>query len=223
MMGQTRSGMAPAVAAEQGGRTIQYAPSAVRQTSALQTSAPDQYSGPIGPPTNETTADNWGAPAGGSNWSGMANNQNPSVMMANAPACLSTDLALAMMQCIANPTPECMSYLDPNYLALPLCAGSTPPPVPECMDAQLAEGISYCEEFGYAGANKEMNALCWLASKNPAWYDQVSALPECGSNGKKEPTEEEKKKKKLLIGGILLLVVAGGATAYYFAQKKKKH
>ncbi len=198
MMGQTTR-FSPAATTEQGGREVLYAPSLVQPMPAQASSfAPDQRSVPITPSAG-------GGP--------------PAMVAATAPACLNTDMALAMMACIANPTPECLPMLDPNYLNLELCPGQTPPPVPQCMDQQLADGISYCEQYGYAGANKEMNALCWLASKNPGWYDQVSALPPCG--GEKTP-EDEKKKKTLMIGGIILLVVAGGATAYYFSQKKKK-
>lgn len=218
MIGQTRATMT--TANEQGGRAVQYAPSPVATRQAQQFAPVDQVTMSITPSSvrSQTTADSWGDPQGGSQWSGMANNPQP-VLMQSAPACLDTNTALAMMQCIANPTADCAAMLDPNYLGLPLCAGSTPPPVPECKDDALAEGISYCEAYGFSGANQEMNALCWLASKNPSWYAQVKALPACaGSN-----TEaEEKKKKTLMIGGILLLLIAGAGTAYYFSRKKKK-
>lgn len=217
MIGQTRATMA--TANEQGGRTVQYAPSPVATRQAQQFAPPDQVTVSI-TPSSQTSADSWGTP-GGSQWSGMANNPQ-SVLMQSAPACLDTNTALAMMACIANPTAECEPMLDPNYLNLPLCPGSTPPPVPGCKDDALADAISYCEKYagsGYGGENAEMNALCWLASKNPGWYSQVKALPACaGSN-----TEtEEKKKKTLMIGGIVLLLLAAGGTAYYFSQKKKK-
>lgn len=139
-----------------------------------------------------------------------------------APGCMGTDLAVALMQCIGDPTGAgCAALLTPANLALPLCPGAPPPPLPACLDPSMLAGTQYCDQYGMSGPNPSANAVCFLAQKNPAWYAALKALPPCaGTPGPTPTTPSDTTHKLVMWGGILLAIAAVGGAAWYFTKKR---
>jgi LPXTG-motif cell wall-anchored protein len=134
--------------------------------------------------------------------------------------------ALAAMQCISDPSssPAC-NLFTPQQLALPLCPGEMPPPLPTCADADAQAGIAYCNQYGANGPNPALNGLCWLSSKYPVWYSALKALPPCAGTGPDLPPPkkaDEAGNKTLVWGGILVALLLVGGGVYYYTSKKKK-
>lgn len=128
-----------------------------------------------------------------------------------APGCLTAAQVALMVNCAANPSPECASLMASS--GLPICPGEKLP-LPGCADDQMAAGISYCDQYGPSGPDPAKNAVCWAAMKDPAWYAGMKALPPCPGS------QAEKKKKMLMWGGILLGVAVVGGVGYWYATKK---
>lgn len=141
--------------------------------------------------------------------------QSPIMSMSTtqAPACLTPDQIQQITNCFANPgSPNCTALLA--NAGLPLCVGSQIP-MPQCKDTTFAAQLSYCEKYGPTGPDQAGNAFCWLASKDPAWYDAAKKLPACGGAATGG-------KSMLMWGGILLAVAAVGGITWYALKGKKK-
>lgn len=128
-----------------------------------------------------------------------------------APGCLSSAQVALLVNCAANPSPDCAALMASS--GLPLCPGDKLP-LPQCKDDQVVAQLSYCDTYGPSGPDPVKNAFCWAATKDAAWYAGMKALPPCPGS------EAEKKKKMLMWGGILLGVAVLGGVGYWYATKK---
>lgn len=148
------------------------------------------------------------------------------------PKCVDQSLFAGIAGCLADPSkPGCASYVQGNgaftqvgaaLAALPLCFH---PDMPTgCRSSELDAGVQYCEQYGYGGPNKTLNALCWGAMKDASYFGNLRALPTCGTHEEQLPvTPADKTKRAMMWGGLLLLVaVAGGYLVYRQTKKPGK-
>ncbi len=181
---------------------------------------------------------------------------------ANMPPCAVADLpicpcandwdAMALTPCIAGtagPSTWSEDYHNnwcaqrgAGLLTSDYCLGNTLPPLPECLDQGVREGLSYCELYGYAGPNAYANALCWNAIQSGR-LPTLTQLQDCYVAG--PPTVQQEappqdaflpppppavtegppastKRASMMLPGLILLLLVGGGTAYYIAQRKPK-
>jgi hypothetical protein len=128
------------------------------------------------------------------------------------PSCLTAAQVALIVNCAANPSADCAALVAAS--GMPLCS-TEKLPLPSCRDDQIQAGISYCDQYGPSGPDPVKNAVCWAATKDPAWYAAMKGLPPCPGS------DAEKKKKMLMWGGILLGVAVVGGVGYWYATKKK--
>jgi hypothetical protein len=164
------------------------------------------------------------------------------------PTCIDEYTAGLIAQCIAgtqaNPDFPCDSLMVYALAQLPYCSRPNAlQPVPSCLSKDMVTGRDYCKAHPkFDGPNKGMNALCWVAMHDPAYWSQMMAAPACPTYvpptlrdappkapppppppPAAPPALETQQQSAATMGmwGILALLAVGGG-GYYMYRKYKR-
>lgn len=108
------------------------------------------------------------------------------------PTCLTAAQVAAFLPCFTGKVPAgmtaqqvatlCAAAKTSGVFSLPYCPDAPRGKIPDCLDAGWLDTLSYCERYpNYGGPKPVLNALCWGAKKDAAWYSTVKARPACGA------------------------------------------
>lgn len=160
------------------------------------------------------------------------------------PRCLDEGTAGVLASCIAgtntNPDVDCQSLYLYAMSQLPYCGRPRElGPLPACIEPETAAFRSYCDAHPLAdGPDRQKNASCWFARKDPTWYAGFQAANVCG-DGRTPPdlpgvpppvptddggdTGDHGSSESGMLGiGSILLLVAASAGGYYLYRHSKK-
>jgi hypothetical protein len=106
------------------------------------------------------------------------------------PTCMTAKQAAMFLPCFTHKPPAGMTSAQLATLCgqanaaglvdLPYCPDVKRGKIPDCLDAGWVNTLSYCDSWPqYNGPKPMMNALCWGAKKDAAWYAEAQARPHC--------------------------------------------